>query len=136
MIVNVIHDGQDCCMVRFTKALMSLLGQLWEEFAQRPIQNMIVYIMHIWLHVFTCARGFGHETMLNPKTDPTDQGGPVYDRTSELGITSFSCSIFTACTLSSSNQWEERSHEDVFYTPAYQGRLPGLETFDSSLNLQ
>ena len=50
---------------------------------------MIVYIMHIWLHVFTCARGFGHETMLNPKTDPTDQGGPVYDRTSELGITSF-----------------------------------------------
>ena len=65
-------------MVRFTKALMSLLGQLWEKFAQCPIQNMIVYIMHIWLHVFTCARGSGHETMLNPKTDPTDQGGPVY----------------------------------------------------------
>ena len=68
--------------------------------------------------------------------DPTDQGGSVYDRTSELGITSFSCSIFTACTLSSSNKWEERSHEDVLYTPAYQGRLPGLETFDGSLNLQ
>ena len=76
-------------MVRFTKALMSLLGQLWEKFAQCPIQNMIVYIMHIWLHVFTCARGSGHETMLNPKTDPTGQGGPAYDRTSELGITSF-----------------------------------------------